>query len=122
MISPGEQVKTNRPKRHQTLTFGVSEDDLERARSVMRSSSRADDLSRNQDNKRSSSRHSLPDVFDGSSHDFGRLGMTEPPRPLVSSSSSVHVSFLSPVESEAQLPSFSSSSKETFPLPNHSTS
>ena len=72
-----QQVKTNRPKRHQTLTFGVSEDDLERARSVMRSSSRADDLSRNQDNKRSSSRHSLPDVFDGSSQDFGRLGMTE---------------------------------------------
>ena len=46
----------------------------------------------------------------------------QPPRPLVSSSSSVHVSFLSPVESEVPLPSFSSSSEETFPLPNHSTS
>lgn len=43
--------KVTRPKRHQTLTFGVSEDDLENARSVLRSS-------RDSNNKRSSSRYS----------------------------------------------------------------
>ena len=72
--SSSSQIKPNRPKRHQTLTFGVSEEDLERARSVINSSSRVPDFSRYSDTKRSSSRHSLPDVFDGlsrSSQDYG---------------------------------------------------
>lgn len=125
------QITASPRRRHQTLTFGVSENDLDRARSVVNSTRRLSDdmrapISGESYSKKSTFRHSLPDVFDGISssalnysRQYNMADLSLPSRSLASSGSA-HVSFLSPaVESVMQLPSYSSSnmtsSLPTFP-------
>jgi len=120
------QMTASPRRRHQTLTFGVSEHDLDRARSVVNSTRRLSDDMRAPATTSSDSynkktfRHSLPDVFDGLTSSYGRhynmSDMSLPPRSQPSSQHN-HVSFLSPaVESVMQLPSSNmTSSLPTFP-------
>jgi len=129
---PSSQRVPKSRKRNQTLTLGISESDLERARSVVSSAGRLSDnlgvsapITSESYTRKSTFRHSLPDVFDSlsySSQDLGYSSLNKPsrfyskvPPSSISSSGSAHVSFLSPESESIQLPSCSSSVTSSIP-------